>query len=122
MRIGFNLLVIAGHIELAHAGILEEIRHCGYDGVEVPIFEGHPDHYRALGRVLREIGLAATAVSIVTEDANPVQEGEAAAMRARERLAWSIDCCHALGAELLAGPLHSPVGSFSGAGPTEAEL
>jgi D-psicose/D-tagatose/L-ribulose 3-epimerase len=122
MRIGFNLLVIGGHIDETHAGVLEAIKRQGYDGVEVPIFEGDPGHYEKLGRLIREIGLAATAVSIVTEETNPLREGEEAALRARARLAWAIDCCAALGGELLGGPFHSPVGSFSGAGPTEAEL
>ncbi|SEB88818.1 D-psicose/D-tagatose/L-ribulose 3-epimerase [Rhizobiales bacterium GAS188] len=122
MRIGFNLLVIGGHIDETHAGVLEEIKRRGYDGIEVPIFEGSHAHYKALGRLTREIGLAATAVSIVTEETNPLLEGEAAAGRARDRLAWAIDCCAALGADLLAGPFHSPVGHFSGAGPSESEL
>ncbi|MFI5016082.1 MAG: sugar phosphate isomerase/epimerase family protein [Hyphomicrobiales bacterium] len=122
MRIGFNLLVVGTSIDPTHAGLLERIKRHGYDGVEVPVFEGRPAHYAALRRVLDEIGLATTAATAISEDANPLREGEAAASRARDRLEWTIDCCQALGAGLVAGPLHSPVGVFSGAGPTEAEL
>jgi D-psicose/D-tagatose/L-ribulose 3-epimerase len=122
MRIGFNLLVVGTRIGVEHAALLEEIKSCGYDGVEVPVFEGAVSHYWELGRLLRDLGLAATAASVVPEDANPVIEGAEANERVRERLSWAIDCCQAMGAHLLAGPLHSPVGVFSGAGPTEAEL
>jgi D-psicose/D-tagatose/L-ribulose 3-epimerase len=33
-----------------------------------------------------------------------------------------VDCAAALGATVIAGPFHSPVGVFTGAGPTEGEL
>jgi D-psicose/D-tagatose/L-ribulose 3-epimerase len=122
MRIGFNLLVVSDHIDETHAGVLETVKRAGFDGVEVPIFDGTPQHYRRLGALLREIGLAATAVSIVNDETSPLRPGAEAAMRARARLAWAVDCCAELGADLLGGPFHSPVGSFSGEGPTEAEL
>jgi D-psicose/D-tagatose/L-ribulose 3-epimerase len=122
VRIGFNLLVVGGHITDEHAHLLDRLKALGYDGVEVPVFDGAVAHYEALGRRLKDIGLRSTVVGIVTEDTNPSSENETYRNNARDRLHWMIDCSHALGADVIAGPFHSPLGVFSGNGPTEGEL
>jgi len=38
----FNLLVVGALIDPTHAALLERIKRDGYDGVEVPVFEGRP--------------------------------------------------------------------------------
>ena len=40
----------------------------------------------------------------------------------RGHLDWLVDCASALGAEVLCGPFHQPLGQFTGAGRTEDEL
>ena len=49
MKLGFNLLLWATHVTDEHWPIIEDIKATGYDGVEVPMFEGDPEHYRKLG-------------------------------------------------------------------------
>ena len=122
MKVGFNFLVVGGHIGEEHAPLLERLKAHGYDGVEIPVFEGELSHYEGLGRLLRRIGLGATMVAIVSEGANPASPDAAVRARARDHLRWCIDCGHAFGAEVMAGPFHSPLGVFSGDGPTDAEL
>jgi D-psicose/D-tagatose/L-ribulose 3-epimerase len=122
VRIGFNLLVVGGHITEEHAHLLDRLKAIGYDGVEVPVFDGPVSHYQALGRRLEDLGLGSTVVGIVTEDTNPSSENETYRRNALDRLRWMVDCSHALGADVLAGPFHSPLGVFSGHGPTEGEL
>ncbi|MDQ0473857.1 sugar phosphate isomerase/epimerase family protein [Labrys wisconsinensis] len=122
MKIGFNMLAVTGHVTDEHAPVLERLKALGYDGVEVPVFEGAGAHYRSLGSRLRAIGLEATIAAIVTEDANPISRERVVRARARDRLHWSIDCAHALGATLMMGPFHSPLGVFTGDGPTVEEI
>jgi len=122
MRIGFNLLVVGGHITDEHGHLLDRIKALGYDGVEVPVFDGPVSHFEGLGRRLKEIGLKSTTVSIVTEDANPISPDERLRRNGLDRLRWSIDCAHALGADVMSGPFHSPLGVFSGTGATEDEI
>jgi D-psicose/D-tagatose/L-ribulose 3-epimerase len=38
-----------------------------------------------------------------------------------ERFKWVLDMCAAVGAEVIAGPYHSPLGVFTGQGPTDDE-
>ena len=48
-----------------HEPLLRDIKATGYDGVEIPIFEGTPDHYRRIGDMLDAIGLERTAVTVM---------------------------------------------------------
>jgi D-psicose/D-tagatose/L-ribulose 3-epimerase len=122
MRIGFNLLVVGGFITPDHAPVFERLKALGYDGVEIPVMEGDVAHYERLGRLIRDIGLATTISTIVGEDTNPMSADPAVRARAKERLRWAVECAAALGASVIMGPFHSPLGVFTGAGPTEGEL
>lgn len=123
MKIGFCMFLWTTHVTLAHERLLKDIKATGYDGVEVPIFEGEPDHYRKLGEMLDQIGLDRTAVSAMGDPAMSLISASAAARKKGiAYMKWAIDCADALGAKTLSGPLHSPLGHFSGVGPTNAEL
>ncbi len=123
MKVGFCLLFAATHVGPEHRAVLETMKRLGYDGVEVPVFEGDVAHYRALGRMLDDIGLARTFVTVIGSEAeSPVSPDPAARQRGLDRIRWAIDCGEALGGTLLCGPFHSPLAVFSGTGPTEAEL
>ena len=122
MRIGFNLLLWTTHLDDALLPVCEMLKSIGYDGVEVPVFEGTPDHYARLGRQLDAIGLARTVVGIVTSpEANPMADGEAVRAAGVDHLKWLVDCSAALGAQVLCGPFFQPLATFSGAGPTPRE-
>ena len=45
MKIGFCMLLWTTHVTEKHRPILEDLKATGYDGVEIPVFEGTPDHY-----------------------------------------------------------------------------
>ena len=63
MKLGFNLLLWTPHVTEAHEPILRALKKTGYDGVEIPIFDGTPDHYARLGDLLDKIGLERSVVS-----------------------------------------------------------
>jgi D-psicose/D-tagatose/L-ribulose 3-epimerase len=122
MKIGFNLLLWTGHVTDDHRSLLRDIKRAGYDGVEIPIFEGDPDHYARLGEMLDEIGLERTVVTIMPSlDKNPLSSDAATRNSALDHAKWFIDCSAALGAPVVGGPIHSVHGHFSGSGPTAAE-
>jgi D-psicose/D-tagatose/L-ribulose 3-epimerase len=122
VKIGFNLLLWTTHVTEAHRPHIAALKRAGYDGVEIPIFEGDPEHYRALGGVLRDEGLGCTAITVIPDDAHsPISPNPAQRQGARDYLEWALDCAAALGAPMLCGPVHQPLGQFSGDGPTEQE-
>ncbi len=121
MKLGFNLLLWTPHVTAQHEGILRDLKKTGYDGVEIPMFEGDPEHYARLGALLDKIGLERTVVSVLGPGNNPLAADKSQQQAALARAKWAIDCCAALGAPILAGPMHSELGFFSGNPATAAE-
>ena len=116
MKIGFDLLLWTAHVQHEHWPLFEDLKRTGYDGVEIPIFEGAPDHYAEIGRHLKQLGLEATGIALFpTLDMNPIggPEQRAAGLKHME---WILECCAALGAKVVGGPLHQTLGHFSGEG------
>ncbi len=121
MKTGMNLLLWTGHVTEEHYPLLGKLKKAGFDGVEIPLFAGDAAHYKALRKQLDGHGLGATAVTTMTPEANPICPDAAVRQAAVERMKWAIDMTAILGGENLCGPYHSPLGVFSGAGPTADE-
>lgn len=121
MKTGINMLLWTSHVTSDHSAILRALKKTGYDSVEIPIFEGTPDHYAKLGELLDTIGLERSVVSVIGAGNNPLSPDKAQQKSGLEYTKWVIDCTSALGANILAGPMHSELGFFTGAGATAAE-
>lgn len=123
MKIGMCMFLWTTRLGPEHEALLADIRATGFDGVEVPVFEGTPADYTGLGQMLDGLGLARTAVSAMGDPAMDLISPDAAVRRAGvDRMRWVLDCSAALGADRVSGPLHSVLGQFSGQGPTPDEL
>ena len=120
MKYGMNLLLWTGDLTEEHLPILESLKAMGYDGVELPIFNLDSD-YTLWGQRLDELGLERTAVTVRTEEDNPISPDAALRAKGIEATKRALDCCAAVGATHLVGPYHSALGFFSGAGPTAEE-
>ena len=121
MKIGMNLLLWTAKVTPAHDRLLKDLQKTGYDGVEVPVFEGTSQEYTTLGAKLRDLGLGATAVTVMSPECSPISADAKVRQAAVDRLKWVLDRGAEFGAEVLCGPLHSPLGVFSGTGPTADE-
>lgn len=123
MKLGFNLLLWTTHVTDEHWPIIERLKATGYDGVEIPIFEGEPAHYAKLGQRLRDAGLAATGIGIMPGSGkSAVSADPAERAAALDHIKWLIECTAALGGDLAAGPFHQPLGEFTGRGATADEI
>lgn len=121
MQIGMNLLLWCSHVTAEHFPVMSAIKKAGYSGVELPIFEGDLAHFQMIGSELKKQGLRSTAVTVVGPETNPASSEPAVRKAAVDRLKWVLDMMHAFGGETLCGPYHSPLGVFSGSGPTADE-
>ena len=121
MKYGMNLLLWTGDVTEEHYPLLESIKRWGYDGVEIPMFDLTPAKYAALGKRLDDLGLERTAVTICTDDENPIGETPALRRAGLDRIKKAVDCCAAGGATHLVGPIHSAIGRFTGRGRTDQE-
>lgn len=122
MKLGFNLLLWTTHVTEEHWPIIEDLKSTGYDGVEIPMFEGEVAHYEKLGKHLAENGLGASGIGVMPGGgASAVSADKAERDAALDHIKWIIDCTAAIGGDVAAGPFHQPLGEFSGAGPTADE-
>jgi D-psicose/D-tagatose/L-ribulose 3-epimerase len=123
MKTGMNLLLWTTEVTAEHDPLLDRIKEMGFDAVEVPVFNvADRAPYERLGQRLQRLGLKATAVTVMTPDANPISADPVIRKAAVEQLDKVLGCCAAFGCEILCGPIHSAIGHFSGQGPTDDEF
>lgn len=120
MKFGMNLLLWTGELHDGMIPVLEMLKHQGYDGVELPIFNTGLD-YKKWGKRLDDLGLCRTAVTVRTADDNPISSDAGVRRKGIEGTCKTLDCCAAVGATHLVGPFHSALGHFSGQGRTADE-
>ena len=121
MKTGMNLLLWTTHVTEEHFPLFAKLKAAGFDGIELPVFQGEASHYRTLRKGLDDNGLASTTVTVCNKDANPISPDAAVRQRGLEHIKWAIEMTGILGGENLCGPYHSAIGEFSGKGPTEDE-
>jgi D-psicose/D-tagatose/L-ribulose 3-epimerase len=121
MKIGMNMLLWTTHVRQEDHPHLAKIKKAGFDGVEIPLFEGDADHFKKLSKVLADNGLACTTVTVSTEEANPISPEAAVRAAALDDLKRKIEFSAILGSDVLCGPFYQPLGVFSGGGATAEE-
>lgn len=122
MKVGMNLLLWTGHVTADHYPVIDALAKAGFDGVEVPVFNLDVPHYAELRKKLDDIGMGSTIVTVMPgPQADFISPDPASRSGALDHLRRAIDCAHALGADVVAGPFYQPLGQFSGEPPTEEE-
>ena len=122
MKLGFCMLLWTTNVTADDRALLEDLKATGYDGVEIPVFEGTPDDFERLGALLDDVGLERTTISVIpSADVDPLSPDADARRAAVGFLDNLVDCTQALGADQIAGPLHQVLGQFSGQPPTGDE-
>lgn len=122
MKIGINLLLWTAKLTSDHAPVLTALKSLGYDGVEVPFFDGSAADAKAAGQMVRDAGLTPAMIGTLPDaDRNPLSDNASSAQKGRDHLHWLVDMAQEMGAGLIAGPFMQPLGLFTGAGPTGVE-
>jgi D-psicose/D-tagatose/L-ribulose 3-epimerase len=123
MFLGFNMLLWTPFVTEDHYPLFERLKKAGYDGVELPIFEGTPEHYGRIGQALQDSGLQCSGIAVIPDEARSCADSAAAVRQAGlAHIKWATDCLEAAGGELLCGPFYHPLGVFSGVPPTRDEI
>jgi D-psicose/D-tagatose/L-ribulose 3-epimerase len=101
--------------------LFEKLKKFGFDSIEAPIMVPEPKKAAALGKRLDKIGLQRTAVTVLSVENNLIGADAKARKNGVNHLKGVLDCCQAMGAKLLVGPIYAALGVFSGKGPTKEE-
>lgn len=121
MRYGMNLLMWTDTLTDQMLPLLDQLQQIGYDAVEIPAFDPNVGNYAKWGKRFDELGLSRTGTAVRGPDENPISTDPAVRKKGVEANKITLDCCAAAGCEVMAGPFHSALGHFSGAGPTQDE-
>ena len=122
MKVGINMMLWTSFVEEVHFDILSDLKKAGYDGVEIPLFEGDLEHYKEIKIKLDEIGLECTTSTACLEDRNLISADEKCRKAGLQHLKWAVDCSAILGSQALCGPFHSAPGVLTGNAPTSEEM
>src|SRR5262245_60339721 len=101
MKIGMNLLLWTTHVTSEHFPLLGKLKQTGFDGVEIPVFEGDAAHFKTIRKELDKQGLGATAVTVVGPEANPISPDASVRKAAVERIKWALEMTAIIGGEAL---------------------
>ncbi|NHE55196.1 sugar phosphate isomerase/epimerase family protein [Cyclobacterium plantarum] len=120
-KIGFNVLAWSAVVSDDLKPIIERLKTIGYDGVE--FFVGSPDDkaYQEIGAFTAKTGLETTTVFVLGPDENPIDPDAKIRAKALDKIKWTIDRSHDLGAKVICGPFHSAFSTFAQRSPTEDE-
>jgi D-psicose/D-tagatose/L-ribulose 3-epimerase len=122
MPYGMNMLLWDADVTPEkYLKLFERLKKTGFDSVEVPIFGHTPKEFGDLAKKLEGIGLKRTAVTVLSGDQNLIGADPKQRKSGVAHLKFAIDCCQAMDAKLLVGPIYAALGVFSGKGPTADE-
>ena len=114
MKFGVNTFIWTASFDRSHLPLLPAIKEGGFDGIEVSLFRPVDFAAADIRRGLLENALECTICAVLTGGLSVISED--AAIR-RATLLHLKDCVKAaadVGAEVIAGPLYSPVGYLPG--------
>lgn len=120
-KIGFNVLAWSAAVSDELMPIIDRLKTIGYDGVEFLV--GAPDEsaYKRIGTYTRDLGMETTTVFVLGADENPIDPDPKVRAKALDKIKWTIDRSHDLGAKLICGPFHSAFTVFAKRAPEEQE-
>jgi D-psicose/D-tagatose/L-ribulose 3-epimerase len=112
-KLGFNLLAWTASISDKFFPHIERLKKIGYDGIEICMGNQETAPYKQTRKLVNDLGLGITCVTIVGPDANPVSPDKAVRAKAVDVLKWNIDRTVDCGANLICGPFHSAFATFT---------
>lgn len=121
MRLGVNTMIWTAEFGPAQFPLLGPIKAAGFDGFEIPLLDARGFQAAAVRRACADHGLAMTATTVMTGGASLISPEASVRQQGIEQLRAKIAATAAAGAEILAGPLYSPVGYLSGRRRTNEE-
>jgi len=119
--IAFSFLYFGPRIDERHRPWFERAAHHGYLGVELPVNEASAEELVQLRSAAESEGLQTSAAGFCRAATNPVSPDAKVRRAAVDHLVLLAEKAAAIGAQVLAGPLHSAYGAWTEQPPTDDE-
>ena len=114
MKFGVNTFIWSAEFDQSNVPLLPLIKEAGFDGVEVPLL--HPESFDASGirKLLDAYDLECNVCTALTAGLSLIAEDSDVRRKTRLHLRNVVEAAAGAGAQIVAGPVYSPVGYFSG--------
>ena len=114
MKFGVNTFIWSAEFDQSNVPLLPLIKEAGFDGVEVPLL--HPESFDASGirKLLDAYDLECNVCTALTAGLSLTAEDSDVRRKTRLHLRNVVEAAAETGAQIVAGPVYSPVGYFSG--------
>jgi D-psicose/D-tagatose/L-ribulose 3-epimerase len=114
VKFGANTLIWTESFGPEHFHLLPGIKAAGLDGVEIPVFDPRSLPAARIRGELERNGLGCTTCSVIPQGLGIGAADPEVRKKTRAHIADCLNVTAELGGKLLAGPVHSPVGFFTG--------
>src|SRR6266568_607007 len=114
MKYGVNTFIWSAGFDASNLRLLPRIKQHGFDAVELPLFVPAEVAIADIRRGLEENELECTFCSILTGGMNVISDDADVRRRTQTHLKDCAKVAAELGAQIIAGPLYSPVGYLPG--------
>jgi D-psicose/D-tagatose/L-ribulose 3-epimerase len=114
MKFGINTFLWTASFGPEHFALLPQVREHGFDGIEVPLFRPSELQAKAIRQVLEENQLACTVCSVLPDGLSLIADDASLRQKTITHLKDCVKATAEVGANLMAGPLYSPVGFLPG--------
>lgn len=121
MKLGINTLLWTAVVSEADLPLFDRIKAWGFDGIEFPMYTADCSPWAVIAAKLDDLGLGATVCTMANDAANPISDDPAIRQAAVDHFKSCVDATLVLGADLMMGPMYSPVGALVGRPPTRDE-
>ena len=120
MKLGVNLMLWTGNLTRKSLPLIDKVGRMGFEGVELPIFNPKAVDVAGTRRALAGNGLGAT-VSTALAKGSLISSSAKDRQAAMDYVLAVLEVSKEVGAEVVCGPLYSPVGYLVGHGRTPQE-
>jgi D-psicose/D-tagatose/L-ribulose 3-epimerase len=114
MRIGVSAFAWTADFNESHLEVLPLLREYGLSAFEVPMFDPSRLPAGKIRRAMEANELACTVCAILPAGINPVSADEPTRRKSIQHLTACVEACREMGAQLLGGPIYSPIGYLPG--------
>lgn len=112
MKFGISSYVWTAPFTMADVGLIDKVKHLGFDMLEVPIWTRDQFDVAVVTDAFQRAGVEPVVMAAMTPNQDPVHPDPAIRRAGREYLRFCVDLAGQMGSNLIAGPISSAPGRY----------